>query len=172
MRKAQSLARKRYRVTFEPLRDEAKVFLSWATNIDFTGQDFSDEDIWFCCTVYDAEIPIIVIIFEFKAPHDAHFTLAVADPRGLSRQLITTLYRTVFKRADRVTALVEPDNKIALNQVWRMGFRYEGYLRRGYGDGKDAVVFGLLPEECPYMMGGPFTVRVVEPTHDPVARMQ
>ena len=47
-------------------------------------------------------------------PHDAHFTLAISDPRGLSRQLITALYRTVFQRAARVTALIEPDNHTAI----------------------------------------------------------
>jgi hypothetical protein len=166
------LARKRYRVSFKPLREEAKIFLSWATGNDYTGTDMSDEDLWFCCTVYDGKIPVIVIIFEFKSPHDPHFTLAVADPRGLSRQLITTLYRTVFERADRITALVEPHNEIALRQVWRMGFRPEGYARRGYGEGRDAVLWGLLPEDCPYLKGRPFRYRVIAPTHAEAQRMQ
>ena len=164
--------RKRYKVSFDPLHEDAKLFLSWATVTDFTGQDFSNEDLWFCCTVRDGKVPVIVIVFEFKMPHDAHFTLAVSDPRGLSRQLITTLYRTVFARAARVTALIEPDNENAIKQVWRMGFKPEGYLRRGYDGFIDAAVWGLLPEDCPYLRGVPFRYRVIQQTHGLVQRMQ
>lgn len=166
------MARKRYKVTFKPLRDEAKVFLSMATGIDFLSTNFADEDIWFCTSVYDGEVPIVVIVFEFKTPFDAYFTLAVADPRGLSRQLITAIYRTVFRNAARVTAMVDPNNAVAMRQVWRMGFQQEGYMRRGYDGHRDAVIWGLLPEDCPYMRGTPFRYRAVRPTHGEVQRMQ
>ena len=167
------MARKRYRVSFEPLTREPKLFLSWVTDTPgFMQTDFANEEFWFCCTVYDGDAPVIVIIFEFKMPHDAHFTLAVLDPRGLSRQLITALYRTVFQRAARVTALIEPDNTVAMSQVWRMGFKPEGYLRRGYDGVHDACVYGLLPEECPYLDGRPFRYRLVQPTHEEARRMQ
>jgi hypothetical protein len=167
-----SLARKRYRVSFKPLKPEAVAFLSWATDIDFTGADFRNEDIWFCTSVYDGRVPIIVIVFEFKCPFDPHFTLAVADPRGLSRQLITTIYRSVFHRAARITANIRPDNEVAIRQVWRMGFKPEGYSRRGYDGVHDASVWGLLPEECPYLRGEPFRYRWVQPTHEQAQRMQ
>ena len=164
--------RNKYRVSFEALGESAAIFLSWATGIDFAGQDFGNEDRWFCTSVYDGDVPIVVIVFEFKNPFDAHFTLAVADPRGLSRQLITTIYRTVFQRASRVTALVAPENKTALKGVWRMGFIQEGYLRRGYDGVRDALIFGLLPEQCPYMPGKPFIFKVVKQTHEMAQRMQ
>jgi len=56
--------------------------------------------------------------------------------------------------------------------VWRMGFKPEGYLRRGYDHHQDARVWGLLPEDCPYLRGTPFRFRVVQQTHDTVERMQ
>jgi RimJ/RimL family protein N-acetyltransferase len=148
------------------------MFLSWATDIDFARTDFTDEAIWFCTSVYDLEVPVVVIVFEFVSPFDAHFTLAVADPRGLSRQLITAIYRAVFQKAARITANIRPDNEVAIRQVWRMGFKPEGYLRRGYDGVHDASVWGLLPEDCPYLQGKPFRYRWVQPTHEQAQRMQ
>jgi hypothetical protein len=147
------------KTSFAPLPGDARVFLSRATDIDFTAADFTNEDMWLCCTVYRPDGRIaLVIVFEFKSPFDAHFTLAVADPKGLSRHLITTLYRTVFRRAARITALIDPHNQDALAGVARMGFQYEGLMRRGYNGKLDAAVWGLLPEECPYLRGRPFRI--------------
>lgn len=145
------------KTSFAPLPGDARVFLSRATGIDFSNAKFIDEDAWFCCTVYRPDGRIaVVIVFEFKSPFDAHLTLVVADPKGLSRHLITTLYRTVFRRAKRVTALIDPFNADALRGVTRMGFQFEGLMRRGFDGVRDANVYGLLPEECPYLKGKPF----------------
>jgi hypothetical protein len=157
---------RKYRVSFEPLGSHARELLSYAIEQDFSRADFDNEEVWFCCTVFDGLFPAVVIAFEFKSPHDPHLSVACADPRGLSRQLLTTIYQTIFSRADRVTALVEPSNARALGQIWRMGFRPEGYLRRGLGGSKDAAIFGLIPEECPYLRGEPFRIRIIKPTHD------
>lgn len=166
------LARKRYHVDFKPLRPEAIAFLSWATEIDFSGTDFSDEAVWFCISVTDVKTPVIVIVFEFVSPFDAHGTVAVSDPHGLSRQLLTAIYRAVFQKAARITINIQPDNVLAIQQVWRMGFKPEGYLRRGYDGVHDACVYGLLPEDCPYLTGRPFRYRVIQATHGLVERMQ
>ena len=163
---------KRYSVDPGPLGDDAKLFLSWITDIDFIDHDFSNPDAWMCCTIRDGDTPVTVIVFEFKSPHDAHATVAVTDPRGLSRQLLTALFRGVFSKAARITLLVTPDNKPVHEQVWRMGFKMEGYLRRGYDGKQDAMVYGMLPEDCLYLCGQPFRYRVVQATHDLAQRMQ
>lgn len=163
---------KRYTVNFDPLNPVARVFLSWATDIDFSNADFDNTEAWLCCTVFDGGAPVIVIVFEFKMEHDAHVTVACADPHGLTRQLLTAIFRGVFTRASRITALIDPDNKLALRQIGRFGFRPEGLMRRGYDGRKDAILFGLLPEECPYLWGTPFRIRSVRVTHEPVQRMQ
>jgi hypothetical protein len=164
--------KKRYTVSFRPLRNAEKGFLSWTTGIDFMATDFSNETYWFCCSVRDGAVPVIVIVFEFKSPFDAQGTVAVADPRGLSRQLLTILFRAVFQRAARVTVLIDPGNDRAISQIWRMGFKPEGYLRRGYDGRRDAALWGLLPEDCPYLRGVPFRYRVIRETHGLVERMQ
>lgn len=163
---------KSYRVSFQPLNLPARELLSWMTGTDYTKVNFADDEVWFCCSVFEGQAPAVVIVFEFKSPHDAHLTLAVVDQKALSRQLITALYRTVFSRAGRVTALIEPGNKRAERQVGRMGFKPEGYLRRGYDGIHDAQLWGLLPEECPYLRGAPFRFRTIQVTHSAVERMQ
>jgi len=164
--------RKKYKVSFDPLNPAAKAFLWEHTGIDFSDADFNDGTVWFCCTVSRNQWPVTVIVFELKSPHDAHFTLAVADARGLSRQLITAIYRTVFSRAARITALIDPANQKAIDAVWRMGFKPEGYLRLGYDGKRDAHLWGLLPEDCPYLAGTPFRYRVLQATHQSAERLQ
>jgi hypothetical protein len=148
------------------LDDYAREMLSAAIGMDYSQVDFSNDEFWFCCTIYNGMWrPVVVIAFEFKTDFDPHASVAVTDPRGLTRQVLTTIFQTVFSRADRITALIEPSNTRALGQIWRFGFKPEGLLRRGLDGKKDAAVFGLLPEECPYLRGSPFTIRVVRPTH-------
>lgn len=164
---------KGYHVSFEPLRRDAVQFLSLRTAISFHGIDFSKDHEWACCTVRGPDRRVaLVIVVEFKTAFDGHLTTAVADPKALSRRMITAMFRAVFHRASRITALVEPDNKVALQQVWRMGFAYEGYMRRAIEGTRDAVLFGLLPEDCPYLRGTPFRMRVVAHIHAPAERMQ
>lgn len=158
------------KTSFAPLPGDVRVFLSRTTGIDFSHADFTNEDAWLCCTVYRPDTRLaVVIVFEFKSPFDAHLTLVVADPKGLSRHLITVLYRTVFRRAARVTALVDPFNINAVTGVTRMGFRFEGLLRRGLDGVRDANIYGLLPEECPYLSGRPFRAQSLRVPNPPAA---
>ena len=154
------------KVSFNPLTFEAIELLSAATGIDYTQTEFSDENTWFCVTVRRGADIGLNVVFEFKSWCDAHVTTVLVDHRCLTRKLLTAMIRSVFTRAARITAHVDPANEVALRQVWRMGFKYEGYLRRGIEGTRDAVVFGLLPEDCPYLEGRPFRIRHVPITHD------
>ena len=153
-------------VSFQPLTQEAVELLSLSTGVDYFGTEFTDENTWFCVTVRRGADIGLVVVFEFKSWCDAHVTTVLVDHRCLTRKLLTAMIRSVFTRAARITAHVDPANEVALRQVWRMGFKYEGYLRRGIEGTRDAVVFGLLPEDCPYLEGRPFRIRHVPITHD------
>jgi hypothetical protein len=154
-------------VSFAPLREDAVLLLSQETGVDFSTTEFSDEKTWFCCTVRDGNIAVLIIVFEFKSWCDAYVTTVLFDARALTRKLLTTVVTAVFSRASRITAEIDPANQKALNQVWRMGFRYEGYKRRAIEGRRDAVLFGLLPEDCPYLNGRPWrhTVNAKKLTH-------
>jgi len=156
------------KVDFNPLLNDAVMLLSVATGIDYSETEFSNERDWFCCTVRDGDGRIaLIVVFEFKTWFDAHVSTVLIDHRALTWRLLSTLVRTVFSRASRITALVDPANIRALRQVWRIGFKHEGYIRRGIEGNRDAVLFGLLPEDCPYLMNKSFRVKYVpvEQTH-------
>ena len=151
--------RVRMKVSFQPLHKDAIDVLSTATLVDFSATEFSDEETWFCCTVRrDSGTVALVIAFEFKSWCDAYVTTVLIDHRALTRRLLTTVISTVFSRASRITAEIDPNNLVALQQVWRMGFKYEGYKRRAIEGVRDAVLYGLLPEDCPYLSGKPFRI--------------
>jgi hypothetical protein len=152
------------KVSFAPLQQDAIAALSAATGVDFSTTEFSDDTTWLCVTVRDAAGKVaLVIVLEMKSWCDAYVTTALFDARALTRRLLTAVIWTVFKRAARITAEIDPGNQAALNQVVRMGFRYEGYKRRAIEGKRDAVVFGLLPEDCPYLAGKPFRWVVATP---------
>src|SRR5262245_57555461 len=159
------------KVSFKPLTEREALLLSMETGINFTTTDFKDEQRWLCCTVRDGTEPAVIIVFEFKTWFDAHLSLAVFRPKGLSRRLISALYQSVFSRAKRVSALIDPQNDKALRQVSRMGFRYEGYQRLAVEGERDAVLFGMTEEDCFYMRGVPFRFRTAIVHEAPEARM-
>lgn len=139
--------------SFEPLEPDAVVFLSEATGIDFMLTDFTTPR-WFCVTARAEDGSLMgVATGEFKTWFDVHFSCAIADRRCMSRRLLRSIFSALFSRAVRVTALVSPDNESAVEQTRRMGFVYEGFLRKGVEGNRDALVFGMLIEDCPFLPG-------------------
>lgn len=141
------------RPSFAPLALDAVEFLSQETGIDYGFVDFTDPR-WLCATARNDHGAVVgVLACEFKESFDAHFSCAVVDRRCLSRRLLRTVFRTLFTRAVRVTALISPDNKLAISGARRMGFVYEGFLRMGVEGKRDALIFGMLVSDCRYLPG-------------------
>lgn len=135
-----------------PLNPEANAFLSEETGINFAAQDMRD---WFCVTAYNEHDAVVgVAVAEPKTWFDWHFSCAIADQRCMSRRLLRTIFRTIFARAVRITALVDPANETAWRQVRRMGFVYEGFIRLGVEGTRDAMLFGMLAEDCRFLYPG------------------
>jgi hypothetical protein len=149
--------------SFEPLEPDAVVFLSEATGIDFMLTDFTTPR-WFCVTVRSPAGELMgVATGEFKTWFDAHFSCAIADRRCMSRRLLRTIFTALFSRAVRITALVSPDNETAAEQTRRMGFVYEGFIRKGVEGNRDALMFGMLREDCPFLPGYEPALATVQP---------
>lgn len=139
--------------SFAPLALDAVEFLSDHTDIDYGFVDFTDPR-WLCCTARDDLGAVAgVVACEFKEWFDAHFSCAVGDRRCLSRRVLRAIFRALFSRAVRVTALIAPDNDQAISGARRMGFVYEGFLRMGVEGRRDALIFGMLREDCRYLPG-------------------
>lgn len=132
-----------------PLPPDAVQFLSEETQIDFGLQDMRH---WFCVTAWNDHGAVIgALACEPKTSFDWHFSCAIADQRLMSRRLLRTIFRTLFTRAVRVTALVDPHNERAVRQMQRLGFVYEGFLRLGVEGTRDALMFGMLEGDCPWL---------------------
>lgn len=54
----------------------------------------------------------------------------------------------------RITCLIREGNERSVNLAKRMGFRKEGVIRRGWDGKTNALVFGILKEECRYIRNG------------------
>ena len=140
------------KVSFAPLEPDAAAFLSAETGVDFTQINF-DQDVWLCITSRDEETGMValVIVVEFKADWDAHLSLAIRNPRAATRRLMKAGYKSVFAHAKRLTALIDVNNPVAHQKAIRMGFQYEGYVRLGIAGERDALLFGMLPYDCPWL---------------------
>jgi hypothetical protein len=137
--------------SFAPFGREEAAFLSAATGIDFTGTDFRKPD-WLCVSARDERGKLMgLCCFEFKTWFDAHFTLAIRDQRCVTRRVMAAMFQTVFRQARRVSALIDVHNVTALRQARLMGFQDEGYMRLGVEGTHDALLLGMLIEDCRYL---------------------
>lgn len=122
-------------------------------DLDLRGQNLDGPN-WFCVTVRGLGNEVIAgLAVEFKTPFDAHFSAAIDHPDAISRRLLRGIFRALFSRAARITALVDPINFEATDMVERLGFVYEGFLRRGLDGRRDALLYGMLPEDCNFLPG-------------------
>jgi len=66
---------------------------------------------------------------------------------GVIKQLMSYCFEHL--KVERVTARTPRDNKALLRQMPKIGFKYEGCLRRYYGPHKrhDALIFGMLKSD-------------------------
>lgn len=123
-------------------------------DLDLRGQNLSGPN-WFCVTVREDVTGHIVagLACEFKSPFEAHFSAAIDEPEAITRVLLRGIFAALFTKATRVTALVDPENHEGQDRVIRLGFVYEGFLRRGLDGDRDAMIFGMLREDCRYLPG-------------------
>lgn len=141
------------KLSFAPLDPDAVDFLSEETGIDYRSVDFTQPH-WFCVTKRRDDGTLMgVCACEFKTWFDVHFSTAVADPAFMSQRLLHTIFSTLFSQAIRITALISPDNQRAINGARRLGFVYEGFSRRGVEGRRDALIFGMLREDCRFLPG-------------------
>ena len=141
----------RHKVTFTPDDRVVQFLKEELPELNLEGQNLGGPN-WFVVAVWNADDQVIAALTaEFKTPFDAHISAAIADPGALSFKLLEVIFSTLFKKAKRITALVDPDNTESIARLEDLGFWYEGFLRRGLDGVRDAKVYGLLPEDCPFL---------------------
>lgn len=129
-------------------------FMLDRVNLDLRGQ-YLDSPNWFCVTVRETVTGRVVagLSAEFKTPFDAHISVAIDEPDAITRRLLNGIFRALFTKAHRITALCDPDNYEAEDRLKRLGFIYEGFLRLGLDGHHDALVYGMIAEDCRFLPG-------------------
>ncbi len=83
---------------------------------------------------------------------DANIEMTVASdtPRWCSRAVLRGLFWYPFGQigCHRVTGTTEHTNQSVRAFLCRIGFCEEGVMRRAFRNGSDAVIYGMLREEC------------------------
>ena len=129
-------------------------FLWERTGLNLHGQPLDGPN-WFCVTVRDRVTGEVVaaLACEFKTSFDAHFSAAIDQPDAITRPLLYGIFTALFSKARRITALVEPSDGHTESIVTRLGFVYEGFLRLGLDGIHDALIYGMLPQDCKFLPG-------------------
>ena len=109
---------------------------------------------WFTVTVRAEHGAVIAALAcEFWAAFDCKFTAAIVDERAITPKLLHVIFETLFAKAVRITAEVDPDNFESIDRLDRLGFVYEGFKRKGLDGVHDALVYGMLAEDCNFLPG-------------------
>ena len=99
--------------------------------------------------VMDKEVMVAGVVYHDYHGHSIQMSIATETPKWASRRIIGLLFDYPFRQLGcvRVTALTSPDNHASRNMLWRLGFKREGRVRKGYGT-TDTLIYGLLREEA------------------------
>lgn len=92
--------------------------------------------------------PVAVVAFSnYREGEDVELSVA-GDPGSASRGLLACVWAYVFGQlgCSRCTVYIREDNAQSVKLAARLGFVYEGRLRKAR-NGKDVLVYGLLKEE-------------------------
>lgn len=91
------------------------------------------------------------VVFNFQTECDIVMHVAASGP-WLTREYVQAVFAYAFVQlgSRRVSACPKAGNHATRKLIEAMGFRLEGTLRHYYPD-DDAVIYGLLREECGYI---------------------
>lgn len=91
-------------------------------------------------------------VYHDYSVHDIRVSWASIDRQWLSRDVLHALFAYPFVQLGcvRITAAVSRRNKRSRKICEGLGFKFEGVMRKGFGD-RDAMIYGMLREECKFL---------------------
>lgn len=91
--------------------------------------------------------------FEHEHGNDVEISFASTTPRWCNRRVLRAIFAIPFLQYGcvRITTITSRANSAALSLDKRLGFKLEGLVRRGWDGRTDAVVLGMLREECRWL---------------------
>lgn len=93
-----------------------------------------------------------VVFFEYRG-HDVQMATATETPLAWRPSVLRALFSYAFIQlgCTRATAFTKKSNRRCRSFLEGLGFVLEGRIRRGHDGVKDALVYGLLADECIYI---------------------
>jgi hypothetical protein len=110
--------------------------------------------------VYNAQNTVVagILITNYRG-HDCEITMAADTPKWAQRNVLRVVFEYIFYRMKCVRCTCSVAKRKGTGRTRRflvgMGFALEGSLRRAYDGEYDALVYGLLAENCRFLAGGP-----------------
>jgi hypothetical protein len=94
-----------------------------------------------------------VVVSDFRG-HDCQMSCAAETSVAWRGNVLNTIFEYVFNQLGcaRCTAITKKSNRRTREFLERIGFQLEGRLRLGFDGTKDALIYGLLASECPYIV--------------------
>lgn len=89
------------------------------------------------------------------APIDCEISCATESSAAWRPEVCTAIFNYVFGQLGcvRCTSIVKKNNARSRAFLEALNFQLEGNLRKAYDGQKDALIYGLLAEECQYYEG-------------------
>lgn len=96
-----------------------------------------------------------VIFNEYRPPVDIRENFAAVDKSWATRPILKHLFAYPFIHLGvrRMTGIIGADNNASIRLTEKLGFKLEGRARQAMDDGQDALIYGMLKEECPWIKG-------------------
>lgn len=93
---------------------------------------------------------VAVVVLHDLSPPNVFLSWASTSPRWFTKRTIFIIYDWIFNqhKCQRVTGLVEKNNKRARKIDEGLGMRLEGVLRKASPSGQDLMIYGLLRKEA------------------------
>jgi hypothetical protein len=126
-------------------KDEA---IAWAKKV--IGIDGMTGDVTAISLVDDKDEFLAVTVFSAYTGTNIDMHIAARRKSNwLSRSFFNASFELPFLvlEVPRVTGLIRAENLNAQRFVSRLGFQYEGRMRKAFPDGGDLMLYGLLREE-------------------------
>ena len=93
------------------------------------------------------------VIFTGYTGRDIQAHIAIRDSSWCQRQYLRFISEYPFKRKNviRVSAICREGNEKAVKLAGQWGFKREGCLRQYFADNENALVWGMLKDECNFL---------------------
>ena len=118
---------------------------------------FNSNDFKPCSTLgimRDGQLVAGLIFNNFrKKSRDIHLTIAADTPAWISRGSLRVIFNYIFVQLGciRTTIIIAKSNKRARKLALGLGYQYEGKMRKGFDGLEDAVIYGMLHNECRWL---------------------